>query len=308
MPDKPAAEVEIDHSLVRSLLRTQAVHVIPEAATLPLEKVAEGWDSEVWRLGAAHAVRLPRRAVAAPLVLNEQRVLPGIAQRLSVVGVRVPSPVVRGVPGDGYPWAWSVVPWIEGQRALDVPAADRRAWAGTLAEALGALHVEAPADYPVNPFRGVPLATRAGAVAERLDALREAGTVDAASATALEGLWSDGLAAAEWSGPPVWIHGDLHPGNLVTREGELAGIIDFGDVTAGDPAYDLAVAWLAFDAEGRARFIAASGSRYDVATWRRAHAWAVAVVLMLLAHSDDDPDYFALGTDAATEVTADTGR
>ena len=159
--------------------------------------------------------------------------------------------------------------------------------------------------YPVNPFRGVPLATRADAVAERLRTVRDAGTLGAASAAGLETVWRAGLAAAAWDRPPVWIHGDMHPGNLVTHEGALTGIIDFGDVTAGDPAYDLAIAWLAFDAPGRERFIAASASRDDADIWIRARAWAAAVALMLLGHSDDNPDYFALGQEAAAEVIAD---
>lgn len=305
MPDKPAAELTIDAELVRALVVAQATARIPDAADLPLVKVAEGWDSEVWRLGDDLAVRLPRRELAAPLVLNEQRVLPGFARRLAPLGVRVPEPIVCGVPADDYPWAWSVVPWIEGDRGLDVPRPDRGGWAETLAAALVALHVDAPAGYPVNPVRGVPLATRDAALTDRLAALKVAGTLDSATATALEAAWRRGVAASPWGRPPVWIHGDLHPGNLVSHDGALTGIIDFGDVTAGDPAYDLGIAWLAFDSSARGRFIAATGDRYDPATWRRAHAWAAAVVLILLVHSDDNPDYFALARDAATQVLAD---
>jgi aminoglycoside phosphotransferase (APT) family kinase protein len=101
---------------------------------------------------------------------------------------------------------------------------------------------------------------------------------------------------------PLWIHGDLHPANVVAIGPRLVGIIDFGDVTAGDPAYDLAVAWLAFDDEGRARFIAATDGRYDDPTWMRARAWAVAVAIMLLAHSDDEPAYAELGRAAFREI------
>jgi aminoglycoside phosphotransferase (APT) family kinase protein len=302
VPDKPTAEITIDTQLIRTLLETQAREVVPDAATLALEKVAEGWDSEVWRLGHALAVRLPRRALAAPLVRNEQLVLPDIARRLRRLGVDVPEPVVAGTPGSGFPWAWSIVPWIEGGRGLDVARAERSAWAEPLAAALQALHVGAPDGFPVNPVRGRPLATRDTAVAQRIDVLTAAGTLDAASADALRAIWKAGLTAPEWGREPVWIHGDLHPGNIVSHDGTLAGIIDFGDVTAGDPAYDLAVAWLAFDAAGRARFIAATGSGYDDATWRRSHAWAAAVALTLLTHSDDNPDYFQLGRDAAAEV------
>jgi hypothetical protein len=41
-----------------------------------------------------------------------------------------------------------------------------------------------------------------------------------------------------WHGPPVWVHGDLHPGNLLAREGALHAVIDFGCVAVGEPAVD----------------------------------------------------------------------
>ena len=295
MPDKPAAELGVDEALVRALLRAQA----PGLAGLELRLVAEGWDNAVWRLGRDLAVRLPRRAVAAPLVENEQRVLPAIARRLARMDVAVPAPLVSGRPGAGYPWAWSVVPWIEGTAALRVPRRERSSWAPTLAAATTALHAPAPAAFPMNPFRGVPLADRADAVAARFDALRGA----VSRLTVLERLWRSAVAAPQWAGPPLRIHGDLHPGNLVARRGRLRGIIDFGDVTAGDPAYDLAVAWLAFDETGRTAFIDTVRDGYDEATWTRAHGWAAAVTVMLLGNSDDSPEYFALGLECLAELT-----
>jgi aminoglycoside phosphotransferase (APT) family kinase protein len=304
VPDKPAAEVRIDEALVRRLVAAQASHLLPHPSGVTVRKVAEGWDSEVWRIGADLAARLPRRSLAAPLVLHEQVSLPLIGPRLEATGIRVPTPLVHGVPDEEYPWAWSVVPWIDGARGIDTPRAQRSPWAAPLAAALGALHQDAPADHPVNPVRGRPLSTRAAAFEERVAGLASRGTLTAADAAALESVWSTGLAAAPWDAPPVWVHGDLHPGNLVAENGELAGIIDFGDVTGGDPAYDLAGAWLTFDTAGRARFIAATGDRYDADTWVRAHAWAAAIAVVLLAHSDDNPDYAALGVEARIEVTA----
>jgi aminoglycoside phosphotransferase (APT) family kinase protein len=102
----------------------------------------------------------------------------------------------------------------------------------------------------------------------------------------------------------VWIHGDLHPGNLVARGPELIAIIDFGDVTAGDPAYDLAVAWLTFDAAGRSAFVGAIGDRYDAATWTRARGCAAAFALVMLDQSDDNPEYATLGAEALRELMA----
>ncbi|WP_243074699.1 aminoglycoside phosphotransferase family protein [Microbacterium sp. SS28] len=302
MPDKPAAEVAITAETVRELIDSQAVEAIPNAASQPLAKAAEGWDNELWRLGSRLAVRLPRRALAAPLILHEQAALPAIAERLVTTGVRVPAPVFAGRPAECFPWHWSVVPWLEGVRALDTDRAARSSWAESLAHAVSALHETAPQGHPVNPVRGVPLIERALAVDERFEMLREAGRLPRALLDPAAAAWRAGLEAPAWARPPVWIHGDLHPGNLVIRDGALAAIIDFGDVTAGDPAYDLAVAWLAFDAYGRTQFRAATRGRYDDATWTRAAAWAAAFAVLLLARSDDDPDYAALGRDALEQV------
>lgn len=301
MPDKPSAEFEIRDELVRALVASQAT-AVPGAALLPLTHAADGWDCSVWRLGDELAVRLPRRALAAPLVLHEQEVLPDIAARLASTGIGVPAPVVHGRPGFGYPWSWSIVPWFAGQSGLGVPRPMRTGWAAGLAAALLALHVGAPSRYPVNPVRGVPLARRARAVEGRFASLR--GRVPDAALRRLHELWDAALHAPAWPGVPLWIHGDLHPGNLIARGADLVAIIDFGDVTAGDPAYDLAVAWLAFDPAGRAAFTAAVGDRYDGATWVRAHGWAAAVTLMLLDQSDDNPAYLALGGEALAELTS----
>lgn len=302
MADTPRAEVAIDEPQLRRLLVGQ---VPPEMAALPLRRVAGGWDSEIWRLGDELAVRLPRRAAAAPLIVHEQHSLPLLAPAVEATGVRVPTPVVHGVPGDGFPWSWSVTPWFEGSRGIDVPRRERTGWAAPLAHALAALHAAAPAEHPINPVRGRPLATRAAAFEERANGLTASGRLDAAAASALTDVWLRGVAERPWDGPPVWMHGDLHPGNLVADGARLVAIIDFGDVTAGDPAYDLAVGWLAFDAAGRSAFIEATGDRHDRATWIRAHAWAASIAVVLLAHSDDNPDYARLGADAAEEVLAE---
>jgi aminoglycoside phosphotransferase (APT) family kinase protein len=307
MPDKPAGEFDIDEALVRSLVTTHAADLPHGAAALPLTKVAEGWDNELWRLGEELAVRLPRRELAVALVAHEQRALPGIAERIAPTGVLVPAPLLAGAPSARFPWPWSVVPWMDGVSGLEVPRPHRAGWAEPLAAALRALHVPAPADHPVNPVRGRPLITRDTVFRERLDGLRRAGLLDAATTTSLELPWRRGVATPPWRGPAVWLHGDLHPGNLLSSGGMLRGIIDFGDVTAGDPAYDLAVAWLAFDAGGRDDFRRATGSRYDAETWIRAHAWAAAVGVLLLMHSDDAPAYEQLAREAIVEIIGDAG-
>lgn len=278
----PAAEVPVSPELVRRLLTDQH----PDLAGLDIAVLANGWDNLVCRLGPDHLVRLPRRALAADLVVNEQRRLPGLAEHLPLP---VPAPVRIGRPGHGYPWAWSVVPYLPGDNAARTPPADPGQAALALGGFLAALHVPAPADAPVNPSRGIPLAGRAAGVLAQLPHLDD----PAERAAALRG-WESAAAAPAWDGPPVWLHGDLHPANLLVDRGRISAVIDFGDITSGDPATDLAVAWMLLPAPQRAAFRQAYG-RADDGTWARARGWALSLALVFLTHSADNPLMAGIG-------------
>ncbi|MGM1016100.1 MAG: aminoglycoside phosphotransferase family protein [Actinomycetota bacterium] len=296
MADSPAAERSLHADDVRDLVREH----LPDLAARPLRLAAQGWDNATWRLGDDLAVRLPRRAVAAPLIRHEQFALPILGPRLAALGVRTPVPLHHGRPTRSFPWAWSVVPWIDGEPALGVDRSENRSWAGEIGRALVALHHTAPPDAPLNPVRGVPLAHRDASVRARLGNSRLG---DAELRSRLRDIWDAGLAAPT-NTEHVWIHGDVHPGNILLSEERLHALIDFGDVTGGDPAYDLAIAWLAFDAPGRRAFHAATSGRYDDATRDRARAWAAAVALIFLDQSDDRPEFRALGAATAQELTS----
>ena len=105
----------------------------------------------------------------------------------------------------------------------------------------------------------------------------------------------------------MWIHGDLHPLNMVERDGELVAIIDFGDITAGDPATDLLVAWYLFDEPHRAILRAAAESAVrpiDDHMWERGRWWAISHSLAVLANGADHPTLSALGRRALLAATS----
>jgi aminoglycoside phosphotransferase (APT) family kinase protein len=284
---RPAADVSIDPALVRALLRAQ----FPQLSGLALEFADDGWDNVIYRLGTDLAVRLPRREAAHVLLLNEVRWLPFLAPRLPLP---VPVPLHRGKPGEGYPYHWAVVPWLPGNSAASVPAASRDGYAASLAAFFRALHVPAPADAPANPVRGVPLRDRDKAVRGRLEAVaepRNAGLVR---------IWEQGLAAPDHVGPRLWLHGDPHPDNMlvgVAASGaapdaaRLEAVIDFGDLTAGDPASDLAVAWLHFTVRGRQELRQGLERHglYSPGIWERARAWAVNYAVLMSGLPAADP-------------------
>ena len=277
MADAPEPDILVDERLARELVAAQHPDLVA-----PIVLVANGWDNAMFRLGEHHLVRLPRRTVAADLVLHEQRWLPSIADRVSVP-VPVPVRIGRPSPELGFDFPWSILPWFDGVSAADAEPAARAAAAVPLARFVAELGVPGPADAPLNPYRGVPLAEREEVVIGRLE--RGLAVTNPEKIEALRAVWNRGLAAPGWSGPPVWLHGDLHPANLVLAApstssgsaGGLAAVVDFGDVCAGDPACDLATAWLSFDAPGRAVFRAEVDRlrETDAAMWDRARAWAL---------------------------------
>jgi aminoglycoside phosphotransferase (APT) family kinase protein len=283
----PAADVEVSADLVRRLLADQH----PDLARLPVEFLANGWDNELYRVGDELVARLPRRALGAQIITNEQRWLPGLAPRLPLP---IPYPERTGVPGCGYPYSWSVVPYLPGVPAAEASFFDPGGAAAAVGGFLGALHVPAPADAPANPFRGVPLARRAGTFAANL-ALLTGQALQAGEQSdwdAVLRVQDAALAAPRYDGPPVWLHGDLHPANILVDDGQVSGVIDFGDITAGDPASDLSVAWMLLPLDWHADFWSAyqaGGGRVDDALRVRARGWALNLAIVFLAHSEDHP-------------------
>lgn len=222
----PEAEVEVDEGIVRALLADQH----PDLASESLGARVEGWDNVTYRLGRALAVRLPRRAIGAEIAATELEWLPRIGAHWTF-----PAPVPRriGEPALGYPWRWSVVPWIDGADAYDVPLTV--GGAQDLGRALAQVHVEAPTDAPTNPYRSLTLAQRAEVFGDRVGHLEAEGVVS--DAPRVRAAFT--AAVHSQDAPRTWAHLDLHGRNVLSTRGRLAGILDWGDAAAGSPLTDL---------------------------------------------------------------------
>jgi aminoglycoside phosphotransferase (APT) family kinase protein len=263
-------DVEITADLIRDLLREQH----PDLAHLPARLGARGWDNQLWRLGDDLAVRLPWATdIADALLRKEHAWLPGLAPHLSLP---VPVPQRLGEPGALFGRPWVVTTWVPGEPADRAPVTRPEA-ADTLAAFLSALHRPAPDGAPVGRGRGGPLADHTAGFEQGLAEVAERGLVP--DAEAVRAVWHDAVSAPAWDGPPVWLHADLHPANVLTADGDLCGVVDFGDLCAGDPAYDLAGAWRLLPDGAVDRFSQAYAPGADDATRRRARGWAAGTAL-----------------------------
>lgn len=269
-------KTDITPSLVRCLLADQ----FPQWAGLPVRAVVpDGWDNRTFRVGDALSARLPSADAYVAQVEKEHRWLPILADQLPLA---IPSPVAQGVPGCGYPRPWSIYQWLMGQPATSDRIDDLTEFAVSLAGFLAALYSIDSRTGPLpgqhNFFRGGSLATYDNEARAAIDQL--AGDIDSEAATR---VWEIALLSS-WNSPPVWVHGDVTPSNLLVRDGRLSAVIDFGSTAVGDPACDTVVAWTLLHGSSRAAF--RSQLPLDGATWTRGRGWALwkALITHLEAH------------------------
>ncbi|MBX8824793.1 aminoglycoside phosphotransferase family protein [Ochrobactrum sp. SFR4] len=270
-----ANKIKTDLTLIQRLIASQ----FPQWQNLPLKEVfSAGTDNSMYRLGDDLVVRLPQRPEAAVQILKEQRWLPVIAPHLHC---EIPLPLANGVPATDFPYPWSVCQWREGKNAIEATVSDFHQAAVTLACFINDLQSLNATDGPVpgehNFYRGVPLQNRNEQYLTALDQIH-----DMINTKAALSLWQQALKADEWRYAPVWIHGDIHAGNLLVRNGRISAVIDFGGLGVGDPACDMMVAWNFLTTDSRAVFREAV--KADDAAWKRAQGWALSMAVIALPY------------------------
>lgn len=221
-----------------------------------------------------------------------------VARVEPLLPVSIPVPLAKGTPADGYPWHWGVYPWLEGENPLGNDVSEVDGLTRDAVQFVDALqHVGLPGGPPAR--RGEPLASQDE---DARSALRELeGMIDTEAATA---AWDEALAVPAWSGAPVWVHGDLLPGNLLLYHGRLNGVVDWAGLGIGDPACDMIIAWGLLPAVARDAFRAVLG--VDDATWARGRGWALSIGLIALPYYEDtNPEFALTARQLINEVLAD---
>ncbi|MFE1028812.1 aminoglycoside phosphotransferase family protein [Streptomyces sp. NPDC058818] len=266
------------HSLDDRLVRRLVAGQFPQWAGLPVERFPSGGTvNAMYRLGDDLVVRLPLIEGGVGDVLAEREWLPRLSPLLPTA---VPEVLGDGGPAEGYPWPWSVYRWLPGEipeaGALSEPAL----LAGDLAGFVAAMRSVTLPDAP-RAHRGGPLAALDEATRSAIEELRGL-PGEGVDCDALAAVWEDALRAPAWDGPPVWLHADLMPGNLLVNGGRLSSVIDFGCMGVGDPACDLFPAWNLLPAGAREVFREALG--VDDAAWRRGRGRTLSQALIALPY------------------------
>jgi aminoglycoside phosphotransferase (APT) family kinase protein len=309
-----ADELTTDESLVNRLVADQ----FPTWAGLPVRRVpSPGTVNALYRLGDDLVVRLPLVPWGADGVTEEYDLYRCLSPlRARIAPVRMPEPLALGQPAAGYPCPWAIYGWLEGTNpdpntlahtgTGTAAAVDLATDLATFALAMRSLD---PTGAP-DAYRGGPLTTQDPQTRGAITELTDLGLLDQPTAATLTDIWTEAVAAPSWPGPPVWVHGDLMPGNLLVADqpdaGRLGAVIDFGTAGVGDPACDLIPAWNLLPA-GPARDAFRAGVEVDDATWQRGRARALSMALIQLPYyRDTNPAMADNARHVISAVLADT--
>ncbi|CAM3165249.1 aminoglycoside phosphotransferase family protein [Paenibacillus lupini] len=270
----------INTELVSRLIKKQ----FPQWTDLPIRPVEKGgYDNFTFHLGNEMSVRLPRDEGHAPQAEKEAYWLPKLKPYISLP---IPAPLAKGMPDEEYPFYWSVNKWIDGETLRYDNISSQNEFAVELSSFIKELQTIDASDGPAagehNYFRGCPPMVYNEGTLQALETLGD--LVD--TEKSLE-IWNEAIAT-EWTKEPVWIHGDIAPGNLLVKNGKLSSVIDFGIMGVGDPAIELTMAWTFFDEESRRVFLQSVG--LDVDTENRARGWALWKALITYAAEDKESE------------------
>ena len=292
-PDQLAVSLPI----VRRLVDEQ----FPSWRTLPVVHVDRpGTVNAIYRIGDRLAARFPLRADDPDAVRRWLRNEAAAARELrGRTRFPTPEPVVLGEPGVGYPLPWSVQTWLSGVPATDSDPGGSVAFAGDLAELIQDLRA---IDTCGRTFTG----TRRGGDLRAHDAWMEVcfdRSTELLDVPALRRLWSE-LRDLPRATPDVMTHGDLIPGNVLVRDGRLAGVIDVGGFGPADPALDLVAAWHLL--EDAPRQVLREQLAVDDLEWDRGKAWALEQAMGLVwYYVTSNPTMSALGRRTLRRITGE---
>ncbi|USK74332.1 aminoglycoside phosphotransferase family protein [Peribacillus frigoritolerans] len=257
--------IKIDVDLVSKLINSQ----FPEWSNLEIKPVKKsGNDNKTFHLGNSMSVRLPSDEAYVPQVEKEQKWLPILAKHLST---QISEQLAKGEPSEDYPHPWSVNKWLDGETLSLENIDDSNQFANDLGEFLVELQ---SIDASEGPLAGEHNFYRGGDIVVYDDECRDAinNNVNTFNKHLLKEIWELALTS-KWAGEPVWVHGDIAPGNILIENGKLCAIIDFGILGVGDPSCDAAMAWTFFDDSSRKTF--KNALNFDAETWNRARGWAL---------------------------------
>lgn len=249
-------KIENIHNLVKNQF--------PEWRDLEIKPILPlGTDNLMYRLGNDKIIRIPITKESILDIEKEINCLP----KFSNLPITTPQIIAIGQEAKEQNSRWIICNWIKGDNFNKNNIQDQKQAAIDLANFINELQKIDITNAPESR-RGKPLQNFDKKVRESIKSLD-----DCYDIKLLNNIWEKALDAEIWTKSPVWIHSDLHEGNVITHNGKISAIIDFGLAGIGDPACDIVPAWTLLQKEAQTTF--RNHINADEETWKRGHGWAL---------------------------------
>ena len=273
MPQPWDAEFRIEIGAAISVIED----LFPELKRVKLEFFGEGWNNVVFCDDGKRLFRFPRRRVPLSLIETEIRFLPALAEALPY---QIPVPKYIGEPSEIFPHRFYGYKKIHGAPAhlLDWQNVCNPKRAREIGSFLFALHSlpmtsDVERDAPKDEIGRTNLYRRAVRAANKLR--KNCESLTEFDLTNIIDLALDLAETPQNTRPACWVHGDLYPAHiLVDANGNLSGVIDWGDMHLGDRSLDLLIAFSLLKPEERIEFKDSYGE-IDPDSWKRARFCAL---------------------------------
>lgn len=216
-----------------------------------------------------------------------------LLQRLRSTGVAAPTPYYLDQSGEIFSTPYVVLEYIDGKPEFAPSAADDLI--PQLATQLARIHA-----VDCSKLDLFFLPSQAHRCAEKLrgrPSRRDESEDEARIRGTLEAIWP-----LPQRNPSVLLHGDFWPGNILWKDGRIAGVVDWEDAAVGDPLSDVAnsrieILW-AFGIDAMHRFTSAYQSTATV-DWTDLPYWDLCAALRSVSQ---------FGEWAADDMAAQTMR
>ena len=287
------ADIEVNEALVRACIEGQFPELLPLSA---VKCIDEGWDNVVYLINNTFIFRFPRRQIAIPFLLAENKLLLNLQHRFDL---EIPNPQFIGEPSAIYPYPFQGYKKIVGDACYQVSLsiAARKASIKPLALFLKELH-------SIKHTEALQLGA-AEQVWDRMEkdkifqALREriekikAKNIISLNDQAIERLFTLAADTDLTKQNKVLIHGDMYFRHLLFNQGKLTGIIDWGDAGINHAAVDLMVIHSFYPASEHEQFFKYYGN-VDKDNWLYAKFLGMYVALTIILYAHDRQDHLML--------------
>jgi aminoglycoside phosphotransferase (APT) family kinase protein len=225
--------------MARSTIQSQ----FPELDPVRIEWLGAGWDNDLYLASGEWIFRFPRRREVATSLHREICSMPVVREALSDSTLQIPIFEKLGRPGEFFPYPFVGYRMLPGVSGDSIPR-DRLvldALARELGFAFSSLHGIADdrvahLGLPIEDHGPSQRVRRLVEGASQIRPVLPGGLADRCEA------WLCGRVDVPggYSGPPRVIHDDICPDHILVDEetGLPTALIDFGDLSLGDPALD----------------------------------------------------------------------